>query len=202
MTCIRAGVFRSKPTVDSMFILGCSLSLAFYFYLGFKGLCVKDKSFILDVLAWSPIIGALSSQEVRRGGRTKLVRWQLLDLKLMAKESGGKVEECGQGETEIQRAKDETESPAVVGWAVPCVTPQQRHLNCFFPYEQRIAIHTLTIRTQRNVQRKCLLWMKMRRESKPTAWRGLPWSIGTLKSAWSSSNAVICEGEGKKATYY
>ena len=51
MTCIRAGVFRSKPTVDSMFILGCSLSLAFYFYLGFKGLCVKDKSFILDVLA-------------------------------------------------------------------------------------------------------------------------------------------------------
>ena len=141
MTCIRAGVFRSKPTVDSMFILGCSLSLAFYFYLGFKGLCVKDKSFILDVLAWSPIIGALSSQEVRRGGRTKLVRWQLLDLKLMAKESGGKVEECGQGETEIQRAKDETESPAVVGWAVPCVTPQQRHLNCFFPWAENCHPH-------------------------------------------------------------
>lgn len=155
---------------------------------------------MLDVLAWSPVIGVLLSQEVRGGGRTKRVCWQLLDLKLMAKESRGKVEECGLGETEIQRVKDETESPTVLCCAVCC--PSAKTLKLFFPYVPTITIHPLTIRFQRNVQRKCLVWMKMRRESKPTAWRGLPWSIGTLKSAWSSSNAVICEGEGKKATHY
>lgn len=35
------------------------------------------------------------------------------------------------------------------------------------------------------------MWIKMTKEWTPTAWSGLPWSIGTLKSAWSSSKAVI-----------
>lgn len=35
-------------------------------------------------------------------------------------------------------------------------------------------------------------------EENHTAWSGFPWSTGTLKSAWSSSNAVIYEGERKR----
>lgn len=68
-----------------------------------------------------------------------------------------------------------------------------------FPYVPTTAIH---MNDKLIIEWKCLWWVKMSREHKPTAWSGLPWSIGTLKSAWSSSKAVICEDERKRSENY
>ncbi len=53
------------------------------------------------------------SQEVRKGGRTKLVCRQLLDLKLMEKGNEEQVQECRLRKTETQRV-EENESAAIV----------------------------------------------------------------------------------------
>lgn len=67
----RRNVCRNKQL--SIQCLSLVLVAGILFIFGFKDLFLKDDSFILDVLAWSHIIGVLLRQEVRRGGQTKLI---------------------------------------------------------------------------------------------------------------------------------